>query len=319
VLVALCALITADLAAKRVYKYRDEQGILHFTDKPPDTDQPVHSRLAKADPKKWIEALEEGPAEDKRYLLVNQMAGPAEVELHFTESLNVLSAPVLPARVVVPGMSSQPILKVIPEDPTRSWSFNFQFRWMLGDPSATHSPSARYRLPFRSGEQHALMQGFGGPFSHSGKQSYFAIDIAMDEGTPVLASRGGTVMLIEDDFFGAGTDIAQWGDRANHVRILHADGTMAIYAHLELETIQVKVGDEVRAGQQIARSGNTGFSTGPHLHFAVQRNAGMRLISIPFKFVEHPELDPLIEGNMLGRIDPPQEPEAEANVIAGDK
>ncbi len=295
-------LVTGDLAAKRVYSYRDEQGIRHFTDKPPDTDQPVHSRLAKADPKKWIEALEDGTAEDKRYLLVNQMAGPVEVEMYFNVASNVLSAPALPARAVVPGLSSQPILKVIPEDPTRSWSFNFQFRWMLGDPNAKPDPNARYRLPFRLGEQHPLMQGFGGPFSHSHEQSYFAIDIAMDEGTPVLASRSGTVMLVEDDFFGAGTDIGQWGDRANHVRILHADGTMAVYAHLELETIEVEVGDKVRAGQQIARSGNTGFSTGPHLHFVVQRNTGMRLTSVPFKFDEHPELDPLIEGTMLGKM-----------------
>ena len=290
------------LAAKRVYSYRDENGILHFTDQAPDTDQPVESRLAKADPKKWIEALEDGPADDKRYLLVNQMAGPAEVEMNFTDALNVLSAPELPARVVVPGLTSTPILKVIPEDPTQSWRFNFQFRWMLGDPGARPDPNARYQLPFRQGEEHRLMQGFGGPYSHSDEQAYFAIDIDMDEGTPVLAARAGTVMLVEDDFFGAGTDIAQWGDRANHVRIVHADGTMAVYAHLALETIDVKVGDQVRAGQQIARSGNTGFSTGPHLHFVVQRNTGLRLTSIPFKFIEHPELDTLIEGSILGRL-----------------
>ena len=59
---------------------------------------------------------------------------------------------------------------------------------------------------------------------------------------------------------------------------------MAVYAHLALETAQVYPGLKVYAGQLIGYSGNTGFSSGPHLHFAVQLNKGMELVSIPFKF-----------------------------------
>ena len=309
-LLGLCGVIDA-VQAKRVYSYRDADGILHFTDQEPDTDQPVQSRLLRAEPKQWVEALEDGSAEDKRYSVVNHLAGPVEIELQFTESTNVLSAPELPAQLVIPALATQPMLRVIPEDPTRSSGFHFQFHWMLGDPSAQHDDRVRYRLPFRDGERHTVSQGFGGQFSHHDEHAYFAIDIDMDEGTPVLAARDGIVMLVENDFFGAGTDLAKWGDRANHVRILHADGTMAVYAHLALETIGVKVGDRVRAGDLIGHSGNTGFSTGPHLHFAIQRNAGMKLVSVSFRFAQHAEVDLILDGMALGKAPMLAEPEAE--------
>lgn len=57
---------------------------------------------------------------------------------------------------------------------------------------------------------------------------------------------------------------------------------MTLYAHLKTGSGVVGPGQHVKAGQLLALSGNTGYSTGPHLHFAVQRNDGTRLISIPF-------------------------------------
>jgi murein DD-endopeptidase MepM/ murein hydrolase activator NlpD len=98
-----------------------------------------------------------------------------------------------------------------------------------------------------------------------------------------LAARGGVVMQVESDFDKAGLNLEKYGGRANFVRILHDDGTMGLYAHLDLDGVLVRVGQRVRTGQQIGRSGNTGFTTGPHLHFAVQVNRGMRLLSIPFR------------------------------------
>jgi murein DD-endopeptidase MepM/ murein hydrolase activator NlpD len=127
-------------------------------------------------------------------------------------------------------------------------------------------------------------QAFGGKYSHSDAHSFHSVDISMDEGTPVRAARSGVVMSVESDFHGAGTDIAKYGDRANHIRVVHSDGTMAVYAHLALESVLVSIGDRVRAGEVIAKSGNTGFSSGPHLHFVIQRNSGGTLVSVPFAF-----------------------------------
>jgi len=87
---------------------------------------------------------------------------------------------------------------------------------------------------------------------------------------------------------------------ANVVRIMHDDGSHAVYAHLNLNSVRVRPGDRVERGQYIADSGNTGYSSGPHLHFAVMVNRGMRMASVPVLF-EGPNQAPTepITGNAL--------------------
>lgn len=87
-------------------------------------------------------------------------------------------------------------------------------------------------------------------------------------------------------YYKGGTDKQAYKARANSVRILHEDGSMAVYAHLQADGAQAYEGMRVKAGQLIAYSGNTGYSSGPHLHFSVQLNQGMSLVSVPFKFID---------------------------------
>ncbi|MNG09180.1 Murein DD-endopeptidase MepM [compost metagenome] len=61
---------------------------------------------------------------------------------------------------------------------------------------------------------------------------------------------------------------------------------MGVYLHLMRGSVQVREGQQVAIGERIARSGNTGNSTGPHLHFVIQRNVGLALESIPFDFAQ---------------------------------
>jgi murein DD-endopeptidase MepM/ murein hydrolase activator NlpD len=67
---------------------------------------------------------------------------------------------------------------------------------------------------------------------------------------------------------------------------LHTDGSMALYAHLAENGALVHPGQHVETGQRIGLSGNTGYSTAPHLHFAVQVNRSMQLTSIPFRLAK---------------------------------
>jgi murein DD-endopeptidase MepM/ murein hydrolase activator NlpD len=73
-------------------------------------------------------------------------------------------------------------------------------------------------------------------------------------------------------------------DQANVIEILHDDGTIAMYAHLHWDSIRVHIGEHVERGEYIANSGNTGFSSGPHLHFCVVRNASFMPVSVPIVF-----------------------------------
>ncbi|MOA20011.1 Murein DD-endopeptidase MepM [compost metagenome] len=61
---------------------------------------------------------------------------------------------------------------------------------------------------------------------------------------------------------------------------------MGVYLHLMRGSVLVREGQRVGIGTPLARSGNTGNSSGPHLHFVVQRNVGLALESIPFDFAQ---------------------------------
>jgi murein DD-endopeptidase MepM/ murein hydrolase activator NlpD len=72
---------------------------------------------------------------------------------------------------------------------------------------------------------------------------------------------------------------------ANTVEVKHSDGTVGLYMHLS--SIAVKAGQAVSQGDALGKSGNSGWSFGPHLHVQVQQNCGIWWCqSIPFKFGE---------------------------------
>ena len=128
-----------------------------------------------------------------------------------------------------------------------------------------------------------ISQSFNGRFSHDQQPSQFAVDFSMDVGVDIRAARDGTVIVAKDNYnFGGKSDY--FLDKANHVMVLHADGSIAVYAHILSGSATVSHGDQVVAGQRIARSGESGFTTGPHLHFALLRNVGAVLMSVPFQF-----------------------------------
>ena len=95
------------------------------------------------------------------------------------------------------------------------------------------------------------------PFGTRWGRRHNGIDIGLPTGSAIKAADGGTVIF-------SGYD----GGYGYTVRISHGGGMVTVYAHNS--KLQVKKGDKVYKGQQIALSGNSGSSTGPHLHFEVR-------------------------------------------------
>ena len=139
----------------------------------------------------------------------------------------------------------------------------------LGRVDADHDDGYLYRLPYGDDVSFPIIQGYGAKLSHHGAERY-TLDFGMPVGTPVHAARDGVVVLVEDTH-DVGCAREECGRFANFVVVLHSDGTTGEYFHLERGSVRVRPGERVARGQWLALSGNTGFSTAPHLHFGVYR------------------------------------------------
>lgn len=280
----LLTFISFTATGKKLYKFQDEQGIWHFTDQPPKTDQPVTVRQMKVASKQRVWLLKSGEEQQPKFYIRNNYAGPVEVEVSFTEQENARALPELPQRFVIAPGESETLFEVGGINESESWRFTLQYRYALGSPLTEYTAIESYLPPIAPGASFQISQAFDGNFSHTDEQNKYAVDIVMPVGTPVYAAKAGMVMEVINDFYKGGTNEA-YSSKANSIRILHDDGSMAIYAHLEEDKARVYPGLKVITGQLLGYSGNTGFTSGPHLHFAIQINTGMKLISVPFTFV----------------------------------
>ena len=105
-----------------------------------------------------------------------------------------------------------------------------------------------------------LTSAFGSRLSPTTGQPgfHYGLDIAADEGVVISAFADGTVREIGESDYG------------NYLIVDHADGFSTLYAHCS--SISAAVGDEVKCGEEIARVGQTGNATGPHLHLEIWKD-----------------------------------------------
>ncbi len=186
------------------------------------------------------------------------------VELELT---NMAVTDSLPAILVVPAATERfAVATLTAVDRSQRISYKSRYQYCLGNASQTvYDKDHAYSLPFAKGGRYMVFQGYNGTASH---QNQNALDFTMPEGTAVLAVRDGIVVkVVENNNQSCPEQTCQLYN--NYVLVYHSDGTFAEYHHLRKDGVLVDMGAKVKTGEHIANSGNTGWTTGPHLHLAI--------------------------------------------------
>ena len=140
--------------------------------------------------------------------------------------------------------------------------------------------TSEYNLPYTPNSEFVVGQGNCTDGSHTVEvDQEYAYDFDMPIGTDIVATKAGTVAVVVEDF----TENNNTPGEENYLIIQHNDGTISGYYHLTQDGITVEVGDTVSQGDIVAQSGNTGDSSGAHLHFEVALCEDCKTLPVNFK------------------------------------
>ncbi|MDF2879524.1 MAG: DNA-dirted polymerase [Clostridiaceae bacterium] len=189
------------------------------------------------------------------------------------------------------SMQSQSLFSQTDNDNIRFWETGFMMSYgsqgMSYDDLSKLAPGVDgYTTPLGI-KNPVISSPFGNrpnPFGGSSSVFHRGIDVALPVRTPIYAIADGTVEVAVN----VETKVISLNDKSSYgkyITIKHNDGTKALYAHLDV--VDVQVGDKVTRGQGIGGTGNSGASTGPHLHFEFQVN---NQPVDPYYIVNRPEL-----------------------------
>ena len=270
------------LRAQTAYKYRDANGQWVFTDRPAPGAAGESFQLSHEASNLRIEVVRLDAGNSTQLVAVNGCLCVVTFKVSIVESGLAAIPGGASYRAILQPQTRQALLAVA-DDGTTTPYLKYTVQVALGSPDAVHRPPGPYRVPFGVGSTYRVTQAYPSRVTHATPDSEYAVDMALPDGTPVYAARNGLVINARHDSF-RGAPAPVMLDQANVVEILHDDGTIALYAHLHWDSIRVRIGKRVARGEYIANSGSTGFSTGPHLHFAVVRNTGFDDVSVPVQF-----------------------------------
>ncbi len=221
---------------------------------------------------------------------------------------NLLECPVrivLNDSLLNKGFESNGLVVLSPKEKKRIGVFlsdtkqpNLGANYMLGK-AISYPEETKLALPFQKGKKYTVVQGHNGNFSHKDGLSKLALDFDLKIGDTICAAADGYVVGLVDKYQYFGKD-SSWKDYSNFITLYHPEaGLFTEYVHLEEKGAVVAIGDFVKAGQPIALSGMTGWTTTPHLHFvAYFRNASWKSEPVNVNFIEGYKAEDLKSGDV---------------------
>ncbi|MFL9835465.1 M23 family metallopeptidase [Chryseobacterium terrae] len=156
-----------------------------------------------------------------------------------------------------PEVKAEPVEKII--EVTDSYGNKREIKVMVTPKTASVSPTSSNSPAKNSTVSKAPTEKNNAPAEADQMQFHKGLDIAVPFGSDVVATAAGKVIFA-----------GQKGGYGNCVIVSHGNGLATLYGHLS--QLVAKTNDQVKVGQVIAKSGNSGRSTGPHLHYEVHKN-----------------------------------------------
>lgn len=288
-----------------IYRYHDANGMVHYIDNQRYTPKPLPaSGQEQAFNRDGVLVRVVEKPDGHYFFVLNRLTTAVDLTFHFSRQHNV-TIPLSMQQVLTLPATEELYVGKLSAQTAGEWRYHHDFSYRSGGGTSLRDTialdartislpddvandnrvaayfSAYHDLASPVAGRYRITQGFNGGFSHNRLSNRYALDIALPVGTPLYATRDGVVMAAVDTHIGGGLT-QQYRGKSNHLRLRHADGTMTLYAHLQAGSLRVRRGDRVKVGQRVAASGDTGYSSGPHLHLALQIDKAGRRESIPF-------------------------------------
>ena len=199
VIVALAAAQPA--GAQKLFKYRDANGVVVYTDRQPSAGQQYEtSKLERTFEKPEVRLSRRDERDGITLYAQNTYYAPVQLLYRITQPENVAANTPREGLQMLPARGETPLIEVRKSDVSAPISFDYEFQFLPGDPKAQHLPDTPYRLPYALSSSFPVSQAYPDTRTHTDPSSAYAIDFVMPIGTNVFAARGGTVIEVASDF-----------------------------------------------------------------------------------------------------------------------